>query len=326
MTRALEDACQTVIRSSDSEQAAIKLRCPVCKGNIGEELKCKSCNFLMLEKDGITLALPPDRLAYYSQFIADYEYIRAAEGRGSHDQDYYLALPYRDRTGNNSAQWKVRSRSYDYLIRRIINSAANGEAVLDLGAGNCWLGFQLARRGYRAVAVDLLTNSRDGLGAAKYYRQNLGISVTCFQAELNCLPFQEAQFDVVIFNASFHYSEDYEITLREALRCTKPDGLVVICDTPWYSRELSGKQMIAERRTYFQSRFQTASDSLKTEEFLTDDRLKSLADALSIRWTVHHPFYGLRWTMRPWIARMRRRREPSQFRIYVARKDASQSC
>ncbi len=185
MTRVLEDACQTVIRSADSEQSAIKLRCPVCKGNIAEELKCKSCNFLMIEKDGITLALPPDRLAYYSQFIADYEYIRAAEGRGSHDQDYYLALPYRDRTGNNSAQWKVRARSYDYLIRRIINSAANGEAVLDLGAGNCWLSFQLARRGYRAVAVDLLTNSQDGLGAAKYYRQNLGISVTCFQAELN---------------------------------------------------------------------------------------------------------------------------------------------
>ncbi|HEX5283616.1 MAG TPA: class I SAM-dependent methyltransferase [Bryocella sp.] len=279
----------------------------------------------MTEQDGIIRALPPDRLAYYHEFVADYEYIRAAEGRGSRDKAYYLALPYRDTTRHNSAQWKVRSRSYDYLIHRIINSPASGEAVLDLGAGNCWLSYQLTRRGYRAVAVDLLTNSQDGLGAAEHYHQDLGSGIPRFQAELNHLPFQNVQFDIVIFNASFHYSEDYEITLREALRCTKHDGFVVICDTPWYSREQSGDQMIAERRACFQSRFQTASDSLKTQEFLTDDRLANLAEVLSIRWTVHRPSYGLRWAMRPWIARLRGRREPSQFRIYVARKDASYS-
>ena len=323
MTTVLENATQSVFRGSDPEQPAIQLQCPLCNGNTGEELKCKFCKFLMIEKDGIIVALPPDRLAYYAKFIADYEYIRAAEGRGSLDDNYYLELPYRDTTGHNSAQWKVRSRSYEYLIHRIITSATNGATVLDLGAGNCWLSFQLARRGYRVVAVDLLTNSQDGLGAAKHYHQHLGSRIPCFQAELSRLPFQGSQFDVVIFNASFHYSEDYEITLREALRCTKPDGSIVICDTPWYSREQSGKQMIAERRAAFQSRFQTASDSLKTQEFLTDDRLAKLADALFIRWTVHHPSHGFRWAMRPWVARLRGRREPSQFRIFVARKDAS---
>jgi SAM-dependent methyltransferase len=276
----------------------------------------------MKEKDGIVLALAADRLAYYAGFIADYERIRAAEGRGSRDKSYYLALPYQDTTGNNSSQWKIRARSFDYLMRRVLNPSADGEAVLDLGAGNCWLSFQLARRGYRPVAVDLLTNLQDGLGAAIHYDHELGSSIPRFQAELNCLPFQDGEFDVVIFNASFHYSENYQTTLREALRCLKPDGLLVISDTPWYSREQSGRQMIAERRAYFRDRFCTASDAVESQEFLTDERLRSLGEALSVRWTVHRPWYGLRWFMRPWVAKLRKRREPSKFRIYVARKDA----
>jgi len=275
----------------------------------------------MKENDGIVVALDPERLAYYANFIADYQHIRAAEGRGSPGNTYYLNLPHQDTTGHNTGQWKIRARSYDYLIRRILKPLAAGDTVLDLGAGNCWLSFQLARRGYRSVAVDLLTNSQDGLGAGTHYRNVLGSSIPRFQAELNCLPFQNEQFDVAIFNASFHYSEDYKTTLGEALRCIKPDGIVVICDTPWYSRELSGQQMIAERRAHFLGRFCTASDSVPSQEFLTDERLSSLAAALSIRWAVHRPWYGWRWAMRPWIATLRKRREPSRFRIYVARKN-----
>lgn len=309
------------VRAQASEQFTIRLRCPLCNANLIEERRCTSCDFFMKELDGIVLALAPGRLAYYANFIADYEHIRAAEGRGSQDKSYYLALPYQDTTGRNSGQWRIRAKSYDYLIRRVIKPLAAGETVLDLGAGNCWLSFQLARRGYRPTAVDLLTNAKDGLGAAFHYEADLGSSIPRFQAELNRLPFQDGQFDVVIFNASFHYSEDYETTLGEALRCTKPDGLVIICDTSWYSREESGRQMIAERRARFRDRFQTASDSVESREFLTDERLRNLREALSIRWTVHHPWYGWRWATRPWIARLRNRREPSQFRIYVARKD-----
>jgi SAM-dependent methyltransferase len=319
--REIAPAADSVPARDSGSRSAVRLRCPRCKASLGEEQRCSSCNFLLKEKDGILLALAPERLAYYANFIADYEHIRAAEGRGSHDKSYYLALPHQDTTGHNAGQWKIRSRSYDYLIRSVIKPSGAGEDVLDLGAGNCWLSFQLARRGYRPVAVDLLTNSQDGLGAATHYQQELGASIPRFQAELSRLPFEDGQFDVVIFNASFHYSEDYEITLREALRCVKRDGLVVICDTPWYSREDSGQQMVAERRAYFCDRFHTASDSVKSQEFLTDERLQSLGEALSIHWTVHRPWYGWRWAMRPWVARLRKRREPSQFRIYVARQD-----
>jgi hypothetical protein len=98
--------------------------------------------------------------------------------------------------------------------------------------------------------------------------------------------------------------------------------MVIVSDTPWYSSEESGRQMVAERKAQFRRRFGTASDSVKSQEYLTDVRLKALEKLLSIRWMSYIPWYGWKWAMRPLIATLRRRREPSRFRIYVARKNA----
>jgi SAM-dependent methyltransferase len=285
-----------------------------------DEMSCPECTFHIRTRDGIVHALPPERAAHYARFIADYERIRAAEGRGSQNEAFYLGLPYKDTTGRNSGQWKIRARSFEYLMAHVLHPAAGHKRILDLGAGNCWMSFRLALAGYEPVAVDLLTNEHDGLAAAVHYHNYLHQSLPRFQAELTSLPFQDEQFDAVIFNASFHYSEDYERILTEALRCLRHGGQVIISDTPWYSSEASGSLMIAERRASFLERFGTASDSIRSLEYLTDDRLRALAQKLCIRWTIHSPWHGLAWAMRPWVAIVRHRREPSRFRIYTATK------
>jgi ubiquinone/menaquinone biosynthesis C-methylase UbiE len=136
------------------------------------------------------------------------------------------------------------------------------------------------------------------------------------------LPFQDEQFDAAIFNASFHYSENYEKTLSDALRCVRRGGMVVICDTPWYSREDSGTQMSRERRAAFLRTYGTSSDSIESLEFLTDSRLQQLEERLSLHWNVHTPRYGFQWATRPLKAKLLARREPSRFRIYVTWKNA----
>jgi SAM-dependent methyltransferase len=274
--------------------------------------------------NGIVTALPPERVSYYQSFVREYEHIRMAEGRGSEQEEFYLALPYKDTTGNNPQQWRIRSRSFTYLVRHILNQRPGNahKDILDLGAGNCWMSYRLALTGCRPVSVDLLINDRDGLGAAEHYRKQLPDLFPRFQAEMTRLPFHDQQFDVAIFNASLHYSEDFESTLREALRCVRRDGLVVVCDSPWYTSEDGGHRMLAERRAAFLRRYGTASDSIKSLEYLTDERLKQLEHALSIRWSFHAPYYGLRWAMRPVMAMLRKKREPSQFRIYVTQKPA----
>src|SRR5665213_858790 len=207
----------------------IAIQCPHCRVDIGG-LDCTSCGFQMLIHHGIVHALQSERAAHYAQFMEDYERIRAAEGRGSESEDYYLHLPYRDVSGRNSAQWHIRARSYDYLIQRVLkqNLQDGGARILDLGAGNCWMSFRLALAGCRPVAVDLLINDRDGLKAAAHYQKHLPEIFPRFQAEIARLPFQDEQFDAIIFNASFHYSEDYGVTLREAFRCVRKGGMVII--------------------------------------------------------------------------------------------------
>ena len=299
----------------------IMLQCPLCGGSV-TELQCLRCAFKMELQHGIVRALPPGRMEHYAKFMLEYERIRAAEGRGSMNSEYYLGLPYKDTTGNNSQQWTIRAKSYDFLVQRILKSELNGRRILDLGAGNCWMSFRLAQLGCLPFAVDLLINDQDGLGAAKQYHAYLPQPIPRFQAEVSRLPFADAQFDFAIFNASFHYSEDYEATLLEVLRCLKEDGLVIICDTPWYSREESGTEMVAERCKAFYQRFGTASHAIQSQEFLTDGRLRSLEQKLSLCWNVYRPWYGWSWAMRPLMAGLKGRREPSRFRIYTSRKHA----
>lgn len=314
---------QNTSNNAASAHVGVLLKCPRCRNN-ATGLDCAHCGFEMKIVDGIMHALPPERAAHYAQFVRDYEHIRMAEGRGSENEEFYLSLPYKDLSAKNSRQWQIRAHSYDYLIRYVLSKGEQqkGRRILDLGAGNCWMSYRLVLAGFEPVAVDLLTNDHDGLGAAMHFQNQLPQLFPRFQAAMRDLPFRDEQFDAVVFNASFHYAEDSEATLREALRCVRSGGVLAICDTPWYSREESGRQMVTERRAAFLRSYGTASDSIESLEFLTDARLQNLEERLSIRWTIHSPHYGFRWAMRPLIARLRSRREPSSFRIYVTRKSA----
>jgi ubiquinone/menaquinone biosynthesis C-methylase UbiE len=194
--------------------------------------------------------------------------------------------------------------------------------ILDLGAGNGWLSHRLARLGHRPVAVDLLTNCYDGLGAASHYQSALPELFPLFQAELDRLPFADGQFDCAIFNASFHYSENYDRTLSEAIRCLRPGGTILIADSPTYSMETSGQQMRKERNDHFLKNFGFRSDELATSDYLTPERLISLEVRHDLRWVTHRIWYGIRWSCRPWIAKLGKRREPSQFLVYTAQVKA----
>ncbi len=312
-------AQHTGLATEDLSLSEIRLRCPRCGTDVDGQ-DCPACRFSIVIDGDIAHALPPESIAHHARFMEDYERIRKSEGRGSESQDFYLALPYRDTSGRNRRQWQMRARSYDYLVQHLLDGTDRGSRILDLGAGNGWMSYRLAMAGYRPCAVDLLTNDHDGLGAARHYRTRLPKLFPRFQAEIRRLPFADEQFDAAVFNASFHYAEDYEASLRETLRCVKPGGLVIISDTPWYAREENGRKMLAERRAAFLQNHGIAVNSITTLGYLTDERLRRMEDALSIHWDVHRPWYGLRWAMRPLVAKFRGRREPSKFRLYAARK------
>jgi SAM-dependent methyltransferase len=288
-------------------------------------------------KDGIWRFLPPERGAYFAQFSAEYETIRRAEGRGAEDSSYYTTLPFPDPVGRRGWDWRIRAASYRCLVESVIPPLAvasgtgaaptwgkkcdkvpGGLRVLDLGAGNCWLSFRLAQLGHLPVAVDLLTNAFDGLGAHVHYTGALARPLTCVQAEFERLPFATSQFELAIFNASFHYAVDYEAVLREAMRTLSPRGAVIVVESPIYRVPESGRQMVAEREQAFRARFGFPSNSLPMRNFLTWDDLDTLGRSLGLRWHHFRPRYGLRWRLRPLRARLRGAREPATFTVSVA--------
>jgi ubiquinone/menaquinone biosynthesis C-methylase UbiE len=312
---------------------SLALRCPGCSRALGSidygassafepEIRCRICSFQLVQEQGIWRALPPGRQQYYDKFLMEYQFVRAAEGRGSPDPAFYLALPYKDLTGRNPRQWAIRSRTFRYLAHKVLPELQQQTTaslnLLDLGAGNGWLSYRLARRRHFPVAVDISVNNRDGLGAAAHYLSELPSLFPRIQAELDNLPFADGQFDAAIFDASFHYSENYTRTLKEAIRCLRPGGTVIIADSPSYRSEESGQRMLQERRALFMNQFGFPSDGLKSLEYLTSERLTALAERLNISWQLHQPSYGLRWALRPWVAKIKRTREPSEFRLYTA--------
>ena len=95
---------------------------------------------------------------------------------------------------------------------------------------------------------------------------------------------------------------------------------MIIADTPWYSDERSGLAMLEDRRALIIKRYGFPSDELKSREYLTDQRLKDIERWFGIRWQTHQPYYGMRWKMRPLVARLRANllRECA---VFVSRRD-----
>jgi len=319
------------VRHSFSGARYIRLRCPECAANLPsityhalgqshETLECHRCNYRMAQERSVWLALAESRQAHFRRFIELYEMVRRSEGRGSDDPAFYRSLPFQDRTGRFSWQWAIRARTYRHMTNRLLRVSEEQDSpsltILDLGAGNGWLSHRLELMGHRPVAVDLQTNAFDGLGAAVHFQSSLPALFPRFQAELDRLPFADDQFDLAIFNASFHYSENYDATLKEAIRCLRPGGRVLIADSPFYRKEESGQLMLEERRTEFQKRFGITGPALASCEYLTEKTLTDLSGRNGLKWKTHRVWYGLRWATRPLVARLKRRREPSQFRIY----------
>lgn len=295
--------------------------CPQCQSPLQKidthQLSCPQDGGHYPQIDGIWRLLGPGRLTYFQQFIREYELVRKAEGRGSHDPEYYRVLPFADLSGKLAHDWTIRARSYQTLIDQLLEPLEKfwnrPLKILDIGAGNCWLSNRFAQRGHLVASVDLLTNSLDGLGSHLFYDTEF----TPVQAEFDCLPFQDAQADLLVFNASLHYSTHFETSLGEAQRVLRSGGQLVILDTPVYHDPESGRRMVREREEQFSKRYGFPSNTLPSENFLTHERLEGLAKSLGIDWQIIAPDYGLIWNLNRLSARLRARREPAAFLLLI---------
>lgn len=300
------------------------LACPSCRSALAptqaNEARCVPCAVTYSRVGGIWRALAKDREWVLQDFVSQYEALRTAEGRRVDDGNELRALPFPSVSGKRRDEWRMRSRTYEALLRRVVQPLEESRPtplrILDLGAGLGWLSYRLSLRGHEVAAVDLVINDFDGLGAHRHYRADFLV----VQAEVDRLPFPSRSVDLVIYNASLHYSPDFAVTLAEGLRMLAPHGQLVIMDSPIYRDASSGRAMLSERKGALERRYGFRGHALDGEGFLTFDRLATLQDELALSSTILAPWYGIRWSLRPWTARLLRRREPARFAMIVCRR------
>lgn len=257
-----------------------------------------------------------DRLNFYDEFLENYTRVRIAEGRGQYDRATLHELPLCPDQHPLARQWKIRARSYSRLLRLLQQQLKPGDRILDVGAGTGWLSHRLYLAGFSPCAIDLSVDSADGLGVAGSFDADW----PRLQAEFDRIPLADERTDAVVYNASFHYCVDQRQALAEALRVLRPGGLLAIIDSPIYTDPASGLAMLEEQQRYFERLIGERSDVLRSTGFLTRDQLTLLARMLDLDWHFERPWYGVRWAIRPLLAKLRRQRQPAKFAIAWAYK------
>lgn len=299
-------------------EVSFRWACPVCRAPLQfigcAQATCTSCGTYECV-DGIWRMLAPEKAARYERFVQNYDTVRQRERWGGDSAAYYRALPYEDLSGRHRDVWRVRAVSFDTLLSDVVEQLSQERnrrlRILDAGAGNGWLSYRLSRLGHALLAIDLRLDDADGLGAYTHYGDE-----GCFtraQATFEQIPLLDDQLDLVIFGGSIHYATNLEETLREALRVLRRDGKIVILDSPVYGQSRSGEQMVAELQQQLARDHDIDATILPHENYLTPERLHCLGTELGIHWRLKEPFYGLRWALAPWLARLRGRRQPARF-------------
>jgi len=263
--------------------------------------------------------------ATLERFGEAYAVHREAEGRRFAGAEL-AGLPYLT-DGPLARQWSVRARTFESFMRRVVRPERcrllRPLSILDLGAGNGWLSYRAAIEGDTAIALDIRTDAVDGLGAAAALVRQAEGRMRCLSASFQAIPLEDSCVDVAVFNASLHYATDLEAAFGEAARTVRKGGCIAILDSPFYAREGNGLSMVREKHAHAVDRFGEAAGILlepRFIEFLTPERLAASSRAWDLHWRRHRVAYPLWYELRPIRAAFTRRRRPSRFDLWVARR------
>ena len=242
-------------RSSSPEQGWLpRFACPECRTPVEDDcadgFACPGCGCRFGLRDGVYRFLTSPRAAAAVPFLRQYRLDRERDGYRAMTPDACRMLPSVVRDDPHAAEWRLRRESYRHLEQHALPALWGGPArALDLGAGNGWVAHRLASFGHGVVAVDLMDDEVDGLGACRNYP----VQFPAVQADFHALPFEPAQFDLVVFGASLHYARDPEKALAEARRMLGAGGAIVIMDSPVVAVPRMSEAM-GLRSRFFESR------------------------------------------------------------------------
>lgn len=290
-------------------ESDITFACPRCAVILTNGLTCTKCGTAYELSGGVYHFLLPERRAEIHAFLTQYRFVRGREGYRSLTSEDYRSLPD-IRTDHPQAEvWRVRRQSYERLL-----SILDGQSfsILDLGAGNGWLSHRLARLGHYLLAVDWLEDEQDGLGA---YR-NYDVNYTSVQADFIALPLSGHQFDIVIFNASLHYSLNMEETLHKVRKMLRSEGRIFVIDSPTFSSDQSGQVMVREHIDHLRQSHGLHEIIQPGAGYLTVNKMMEFGKTLNIAFRFYQSNGPFLWEIKRWWTGVKGKREPARFGVW----------
>ncbi|GAB4568655.1 MAG: hypothetical protein Kow0047_21650 [Anaerolineae bacterium] len=213
------------------------LICVQCDGALqmapkdGSSLHCSVCELVYPVEHGVLLLGTPDQRERLDRLARSYREARLQEGWRPLDGRMVRALPDVRPPGHPRLYWTTRSETFRAFVRRLPPSR-DGALAADLGAGTGWLSLCLAKRGYRAVAVEASREPGFGLGALTDALADAPLSVLPVQADLERPPLHPGRYALVVFNASLHYAHNCAATVARAASLLRRGGILAVMDTP----------------------------------------------------------------------------------------------
>jgi SAM-dependent methyltransferase len=293
--------------------------CPECQSNVhetdaGDSVACDRCARSYPRERGVWRFLTATRSLRLDPFVRQFRAIRERERRPPSAPEYYRRLPSVAPDDPHASDWIVRRETYHHLLQHVLAAGPQPVHVLDLGAGSGWLSHRLAALGHHAVAVDAIDDDVDGLGVARHY----AAPFVAVHADFDALPFAPGQFDLVLFNGSLHYAADPAATLANAYGMLAPGGTLAVMDSPMFRADREESGMVDDRRRRVVIDCGLTDVVPQGSGYLTFARLAAFAEQLQMRPEFLPSRGPLRWRLRRYLARVRLRRAPAAFGLWVA--------
>ena len=145
------------------------------------------------------------------------------------------------KAGSISRLWKWSRRRQPPAL--CVRWHPRGDRVLDVGCGTGVVAITAARLGAKVRAVDLtpelLERARENAGIAK-------VDIEWTEADVEKLPFRDAEFDVVVSQFAHMFAPRPEIAAGEMLRVLRPGGTLGFAT--WPPELMVGRTMVVSSR------------------------------------------------------------------------------
>ncbi|MEN8164488.1 MAG: class I SAM-dependent methyltransferase [Acidobacteriota bacterium] len=168
----------------------------------------------------------------FAEAEALYLEVRKAEGRVL-SPEALRKLPRVAADDPHAREWRCRAATADRLIRHLRRRKPHPH-ILDLGCGPGWMTALLAGE-LEATAVGIDCNRSELERGAEAFGTVGGLQLV--YGDIFEPVVEENSFDAVIVASVLQYFPDPQMLLKRLLDLVKPNGEVLIADTPFYRRE-----------------------------------------------------------------------------------------